>query len=121
MDEKIKLHIMEPVDGYNCTLTKIKMPMMYADRSLINVYYPKDNRDGSFAVISSSMDTKHVETAQKDKIGKDVLMTNHLNYVHLKETFITNPARPACIWTSVTSHELEGYAHKELKDALQKR
>ena len=57
LDEKIKMHILEPLDGYGCTLTKIKMPMMYADRSIINVYYPQDNEDGSHTIISSSEDT----------------------------------------------------------------
>ena len=57
LDEKIKMHILEPLDGYSCTLTKIKMPMMYADRSVLNVYYPQDNEDGSHTIMSSSMDT----------------------------------------------------------------
>ena len=101
------------MDGYTTTLTKIKMPMMFADRSIINVYYPKDNRDGSYTSITSSMDTENVVATHRDRIGKDVLMSNYLNYVHLKECTLVKG--PACQWTSITAHELEGYASAELK------
>ena len=47
---------------------------------------------------------------------KDVIMINHLNYVHLKE--ITTIKGPACQWTSITSHELEGYVRE---DGLKKK
>ena len=105
----------------NCTLTKIKMPMMYSDRSIINVYYPLENEDGSHTSISSSINTAARAAAIASMINKDVLISNHLNYVNVKETVLSNPARPACKWVSVTSHDLEGCAHQELKDNIRKR
>ena len=91
--------------------------MMFADRSLINVYYPKENKENnSYTVISSSMDTEMVCQIHKDKIGKDVVMSNHLNYVHLRECTLIKG--PACQWTSITSHDLEGYAHQTLRQKV---
>ena len=120
LDEKIKLYQLDQVDGYQCFLTKIKMPMMFADRSIINVYYPKDNSANDFTVISSSLDTEQVEIAHKDKIGKDVKMTNYLNYVNLKEQF-SDTGSACCQWTSITAHDLNGFAHETLKQKERER
>ena len=87
--------------------------MMFADRSIINVHYPKDHNNSNFTVICSSLNTKSVEEAQKDRIGKDVIMTNHLNYINLNETYGEH-ASIKCQWTSITAHELEGFASQQL-------
>ena len=108
------------VDGHQCYMTRMKMPPMFADRAIINVYYDYTESYGHYCCISSSLDTEHLEKANFERLRKYVIMTNYLNYTELKE------ARQAdgsiiCHWTTITAHDLNGYANRTLVTMEQAR
>ena len=69
------------IDGLRARITTITMPsMMVSNRSVVNVFYEKQDGD-SLWVVNTSRGNEEVvkEDAIKKKIGKNVVATNHYN------------------------------------------
>ena len=103
----------ESVDGHQCYMTRMKMPPMFADRATINVYYDCTDGYGHYCCISSSLDTAHLEAANAERLKKYVIMTNYLNYTELREVKQADGST-LCHWTSITAHDMNGYANASL-------
>ena len=57
--------------------------MMVSCRSMILAYYNIDNEDGSFTFMASSTGNTDLEKQHAGLIGKDVVGTLFVNYVHV--------------------------------------
>ena len=86
------------------------MPTFFSNRSLLSLYYLKENDDGSIEFLSSSLNTDQVAEQQAKAIGKNVLANNIINYSKLV------PVENGCEWTSVLCVDIGG----SIPDALQR-
>lgn len=96
-------------EGCECYLQQIKMPMFMTNRTLPNLYYLKENRNGSVEFISSSRGTEEVVRQQAGEIGKNVVGDNVVNYVRL------TPVKGGCEWVSVLCIDIAGDIPNALK------
>ena len=76
MAPKMTISDLPAIDGNAARFIEIPMPMFISTRNIINVYYEKDDGDASW-FITSSRGTGAQEEELKDKIGSNVIATNH--------------------------------------------
>lgn len=109
IEDRLSFTLLPELDGQDCLLQNIKMPMIMTNRSLVNVYYLKENADGSLEYISSSRGTDQVVKDQASLIKKNVIAQNLLNYTKL------TPTAEGCDWVSVQALEIGGSIPETLK------
>ena len=56
------------------------MPMLMTNRSFINLYYVKENEDGSVEYLTSSRGTEELEKRHNKIIKKNVLANTLIEY-----------------------------------------
>lgn len=82
-DDRLSAEELPDFEGRQCTLTNIKMPMMISNRSIISLYYNYDKPDGSFVSVNSSRGTDAIVKQQRDKIKRNVVANNIMQYTKL--------------------------------------
>lgn len=73
IEDRLTFTLLPDFEGQNCLLQNIKMPMIMTNRSLVNVYYLKENADGTLEFLSSSRGTDQVVKDQASIIKKNVI------------------------------------------------
>ena len=92
-DGKITVSACPDFQGQKCIIQHLKMPMVVKNRSFPVLFYLKHNLDGTVEFVASSRDTDEVVQLHRDKIKKDVVGHNVINYVKL------TPIEGGCEWT----------------------
>ena len=82
-DDRLSAEAMPDFEGRNCTLSHIKMPMMISNRSIVSLYYNYDKPDGSVVSINSSRGTDAIVEQHRNKIKRNVVANNILQYTKL--------------------------------------
>lgn len=72
-----------------------------SNRAIPIIYYLVENHDDSVVLVDSSKNSSAFQRLHQSKIGKDVVATNHLNYVKL------TPTADGCDWVSVQCLDLD--------------
>ena len=85
------------------------MPMVMTNRSIVQVYYVKENADGSLEFMSTSKGNEELVTVLADKIKKNVVGNNVINYMKL------SPIEGGCDWVSVQCLDIAGSIPDMLK------
>ena len=67
-------------EGCRSGLLHIKMPMFMSDRIFVNLYYTKENRDGSLEFVGSSQGNEEVVLQVTDTIKKNVVANLIVDY-----------------------------------------
>ena len=109
MDSKLTVTDCPDFDGQRCLIQHIKMPIMMSNRSIPQLYYLVENEDGSIIFIASSRNTEEVVAAQANKIKKDVVANNIINFTKL------TPTADGCEWVSVQALDIAGSIPEALK------
>ena len=83
MNPDITYTLLEELDGAKVLLQQIKMPIMMTNRVMISIVHCLPQDDGSLIFINTSTGNEDLYEKYKDKLGKDVVATNHSNYTKL--------------------------------------
>ena len=83
-------------------LMNIKFPFPMTNRSMLNAFYFNDDSDGSYWQCSSSQGNEALYEQYKSKVGKNVIATNYMGYINLKDT------DAGCEWSSINMVDLGG-------------
>ena len=83
-DGKISLSACPDFEGQKCIIQHLKMPMVVTNRSFPNLFYLRENADGTVEFLSSSRETDAVVQQHKSsKFKKDVVGHNVISYLKL--------------------------------------
>ena len=80
-------YVLESIPGVDrVLLTNINLPFPMSNRTFMNCLYFCDVDGSTYWQASSSKDTDELVQQHKDKIKKNVIGTNHMNFTLVKDT-----------------------------------
>ena len=91
-------------------MINVKLPFPLTNRTIMNAMYFNDNEDGSYWQCSSSRGNEALLQEHKSKIGNNVVATNHIGYMSIKETEAGGE------FASVTMSDLNGSIPSVMKN-----